>query len=81
MVSIPTTSAGATPPSSTSSSSPAKAEVGRLVLFHHDPYHDDDQLDELRAVATKMLGRGDDAVQLAYEGMRIDFSETGAKTG
>jgi ribonuclease BN (tRNA processing enzyme) len=51
-----------------------KAEVGRLVLFHHDPYHDDDQLDELRAVATKMLGRGDDAVELAYEGMRISFA-------
>ena len=33
----------------------------------------DDQLDELCALATKMLGRGDDAVQLAYEGMHFDL--------
>ena len=48
-----------------------KAEVRQLVLFHHDPYHDDDQLDELRVVAMKMLGRGEDAVQLAYKGMHF----------
>ena len=48
-----------------------KADVGRLVLFHHDPYHDDDHLDELRTAAALMLGRGDDAVQLAYEGMHV----------
>jgi phosphoribosyl 1,2-cyclic phosphodiesterase len=51
-----------------------KAEVGRLVLFHHDPYHDDDELDTLQAIAAKMFDRGDDAVQLAYEGMRIDLN-------
>lgn len=55
-----------------------KAEVSRLVLFHHDPYHDDNALDELHAVATKLLDRGDDAVQLAYEGMQLDFAASGA---
>ncbi|MEY2423186.1 MAG: hypothetical protein QOI95_3253 [Acidimicrobiaceae bacterium] len=50
-----------------------KAEVGRLVLFHHDPYHDDNELDALCELAMTMLGRGEDAVQLAYEGMQITF--------
>jgi phosphoribosyl 1,2-cyclic phosphodiesterase len=50
-----------------------KAEVGRLVLFHHDPYHDDDELNALQAIAAKMFDRGDDAVQLAHEGMHIDL--------
>ena len=52
-----------------------RTEVGRLVLFHHDPYHDDDHLDELRRTASKLFGRGDDAVEMAYEGMRLAFSE------
>jgi phosphoribosyl 1,2-cyclic phosphodiesterase len=55
-----------------------KADVGRLLLFHHDPYHDDDQLDELCSLAVKMLGRGTDAVQLAYEGMQLDLSASRA---
>ena len=25
----------------------SKADVERLVLFHHDPYHTDDELEEL----------------------------------
>lgn len=50
-----------------------KAEVDRLVLFHHDPYHDDDQLDELCKLACDLLGRGDEAVVLAYEGMSISL--------
>jgi phosphoribosyl 1,2-cyclic phosphodiesterase len=52
-----------------------KAQVGRLVLFHHDPYHDDDQLDALRAAASRLLGRGDHAVDMAYEGMRLAFRD------
>jgi phosphoribosyl 1,2-cyclic phosphodiesterase len=51
-----------------------KAEVSRLVLFHHDPFHDDDQLDELRRLAMEMLGHGEAAVQLAYEGMQFDVA-------
>lgn len=50
-----------------------RTDVGTLVLFHHDPYHDDAHLDELRAVAAKTLGRGDDAVVMAYEGMELTF--------
>jgi phosphoribosyl 1,2-cyclic phosphodiesterase len=53
-----------------------KAEVRRLVLFHHDPYHDDNQLDELRRLAMEMLGRGEAAVQLAYEGMQFDVANS-----
>jgi phosphoribosyl 1,2-cyclic phosphodiesterase len=48
-----------------------KAEVGTLVLFHHDPYHDDDHLDALRVTAAELLGQGPDAVSMAYEGMEL----------
>jgi phosphoribosyl 1,2-cyclic phosphodiesterase len=48
-----------------------KAEVGNLVLFHHDPYHDDDHLDALRTTAADLLGQGPDAVTMAYEGMEL----------
>ena len=35
------------------SSSREKADVGRLVLFHHDPYHTDDELEALLAEARR----------------------------
>lgn len=52
-----------------------KADVANLVLFHHDPYHDDAHLDALRATAAELLGRGDDAVTMAWEGMELDLAE------
>jgi phosphoribosyl 1,2-cyclic phosphodiesterase len=48
-----------------------RAGVGQLVLFHHDPYHDDDHLDALRATATDLFGGGDGAVEMAFEGMEL----------
>jgi ribonuclease BN (tRNA processing enzyme) len=48
-----------------------KAHVATLVLFHHDPYHDDDHLDALRVTAAELLGRGSDAVVMAHEGMEL----------
>lgn len=51
-----------------------KAEVANLVLFHHDPYHDDGHLDALRTTAAELLGRGDDAVTMAWEGMELDLT-------
>ena len=49
------------------------AQAGRLVLFHHDPYHADDALLELEREAAELWLR-DDGVppELAYEGMTID---------
>jgi ribonuclease BN (tRNA processing enzyme) len=50
-----------------------KAGVERLVLFHHDPYHTDDDLEELLKDARSRWLGPEAAVQLAYEGMTIDL--------
>jgi phosphoribosyl 1,2-cyclic phosphodiesterase len=49
----------------------AKAGVGRVMLFHHDPYHDDDELEALLVEARAEWPGTDDRVQLAAEGMSI----------
>ncbi|CAN5506029.1 hypothetical protein BH10ACT3_BH10ACT3_01600 [soil metagenome] len=53
----------------------AKAGAKRLVMFHHDPSHSDDRLDELLAEA-KVLGaeRGVDEVLAAAEGLTLSFA-------
>jgi phosphoribosyl 1,2-cyclic phosphodiesterase len=51
-----------------------RAEVGRLIMFHHDPTHDDDMLDELGDVARRAAaaaGSDPDTVTLAIEGTTI----------
>jgi ribonuclease BN (tRNA processing enzyme) len=53
-----------------------KAEVGRLVLFHHDPYHTDAELEELIGTARRLWGDGG-AVCGAWEGMAITLDATG----
>jgi ribonuclease BN (tRNA processing enzyme) len=54
-----------------------KAEVGELILFHHDPYHSDDQLEGLVAEARRCWGAGDERVQAAWEGMNITLERDG----
>jgi ribonuclease BN (tRNA processing enzyme) len=46
-----------------------KADVKAVVLFHHDPYHTDDELEELLGEARLAAVGGGDRVRLAYEGM------------
>lgn len=48
-----------------------KSEVGRLVLFHHDPYHTDIELESLLAVVQEQRPAMQERVCLAYEGMTI----------
>lgn len=48
-----------------------KSGVGRLVLFHHDPYHTDDELEALLAVVQAQRPAMHERVCLAYEGMTI----------
>ena len=52
-----------------------KADVGHLVLFHHDPYHTDLELEALVADARRIWG--DDGVCAAWEGMTIDLDASG----
>jgi phosphoribosyl 1,2-cyclic phosphodiesterase len=42
-----------------------EAAPGRVVMFHHDPGHDDATLDEMRAAAEQQAGR---MIELAHEG-------------
>jgi phosphoribosyl 1,2-cyclic phosphodiesterase len=48
-----------------------KSGVGRLVLFHHDPYHTDDELEALLALVQTQRPGMEERVSLAYEGMTI----------
>lgn len=55
-----------------------KADVRRLVLFHHDPYHTDAELAALNDDACRLWGGdGKECVSSAWEGMTIDLDATG----
>lgn len=45
------------------------ARVGELILFHHEPTYDDDQLDAMEAEARLQFSH----TRSAYEGMEIDL--------
>lgn len=49
-----------------------RANVGQLVLFHHDPAHTDDDLDALLATAVELWGGAPNPPILAFEGMELD---------
>ncbi len=50
------------------------AQARRLVLFHHDPLHSDEQLEALLAQARDLWGTSGTPPDLAYEGMVFDLS-------
>lgn len=50
------------------------ARVRRLVLFHHDPTHDDDFLDRLGSEATRLAGNRFE-VLVAAEGLAVKLSD------
>ena len=53
-----------------------KAGVDNLVLFHHDPYHTDEQLEALLEHAKARCAGGRERVCLAQEGMTITLDAT-----
>jgi len=52
-----------------------KADVGNLILFHHDPDHTDTELEELLGEARAKWPGMEDRVRLAYEGMSIALDD------
>ncbi len=50
------------------------SKAKNLVMFHHDPAHDDDDLDRLAARAGDVWGSRRDGPAVAAEGMEIDLS-------
>ena len=52
----------------------AEAGARRLALFHHDPTHHDQAVDEIAAHARKVAeGKGVDEVMAAHEGLVVSF--------
>jgi phosphoribosyl 1,2-cyclic phosphodiesterase len=56
-----------------------RSRVGRLVLFHHDPYHTDADLEALLDGARRTIEAPDDWVTLAYEGMSVELDDAGVR--
>ena len=50
-----------------------RAGSRRLVLFHHDPLHSDEQLERILARANELRASGDADVELAREGMAFEL--------
>jgi len=55
----------------------ARAEVDRLLLFHHDPARTDADIDALQANARNRLDDGAVECAAAYEGLTLDLSTEG----
>ena len=53
-----------------------KAEVDRLVLFHHDPGHTDVQLEALVEEARQLWGDGHERICCAWDGMGMELDGT-----
>ena len=49
------------------------AGVKELLLFHHDPMHSDADLESMLGRVRELWGEGEDRVNLAREGMRIEL--------
>ncbi len=56
-----------------------KAEVERVVLFHHDPYHTDDELEALLVDTHRRWNTDHDHVCLAHEDMTVTFDASGVQ--
>jgi ribonuclease BN (tRNA processing enzyme) len=50
-----------------------RAGSRRLVLFHHDPLHTDEQLERILARANEVSAAGEGEVELAREGMTFEL--------
>ncbi len=55
----------------------AEAEVGALVLFHHDPSRSDDELDAISLAMSQHAGELGLEVFVAREGLEIDLQRLG----
>jgi ribonuclease BN (tRNA processing enzyme) len=58
-----------------------KADVRMTVLFHHDPYHTDDELEALLIDARRQCETVGKDICLAHEGMTIAIDGDGVRLG
>lgn len=54
-----------------------KLDVARVVLFHHDPYHTDEELEALLDDTRRRWDDAGDRVCLAHEGMTVTLDAAG----
>jgi phosphoribosyl 1,2-cyclic phosphodiesterase len=50
-----------------------RARARRLALFHHDPFHGDEQLEEMLANARRLASAASLDIELAYEGQTFEL--------
>jgi ribonuclease BN (tRNA processing enzyme) len=50
-----------------------RCDVGRVLLYHHDPMHADPDLEDIRERVRELWPDGGDRVDLAAEGMLLDL--------
>jgi ribonuclease BN (tRNA processing enzyme) len=50
-----------------------RCDVGRVLLYHHDPMHTDPDLEDIRERVRELWPDGEDRVDLAAEGMLLDL--------
>lgn len=53
----------------------------KLLMFHHDPTHDDETLEELERAAIEAWGDDEDPPSLAASGMTIDLTPAAVSVG
>jgi ribonuclease BN (tRNA processing enzyme) len=56
-----------------------KTKAETVVLFHHDPYHTDDELELLLAEARTQWNGMRERVRLAHEGLTIELDGGGVR--
>jgi phosphoribosyl 1,2-cyclic phosphodiesterase len=56
-----------------------KADVQRIILFHHDPYHSDEELEALLVDTQRRWKTDGGYVCLAHEGMRVTLEPAGVQ--
>lgn len=56
------------------------SQVGKLIMFHHDPRHSDDDLDNLAEFATSLWTGEGPPPEMAYEGMEFELKPATSET-
>lgn len=56
-----------------------EANVGRLILFHHDPSHDDEQIDQMVETARELAAGSNLIVDAAAENATVTLGVTGSQ--
>ncbi|MBA3428056.1 MAG: MBL fold metallo-hydrolase [Actinobacteria bacterium] len=50
-----------------------RADPARVLMFHHDPAHSDDDLDAMHAEARRHAGVAGDRIDIAHEGLELEL--------